>query len=192
MSLRYRGTCLPARRHYSRSTANARSSSWPPMSVTVLPATELPVGAPRGLSVASLVAPATLFVAIGLLIPIAILFRYSLNAFVPGKFMVEAGKARNWQWPRRIVAHPIRVQGVGVGDSRAKGGTVVIVRCRSHSCRLSPSGRDCRGSVRRRVLPCSRCRHWSPPDGRCDPARHQQRKPPARWSPLHCRCDPSG
>lgn len=37
-----------------------------------------------------LVAPATLFVAIGLLIPIAILLRYSLNAFVPGKFMVEA------------------------------------------------------------------------------------------------------
>ncbi len=31
-----------------------------------------------------------MFVAIGLLIPIAILFRYSLNAFVPGKFMVDA------------------------------------------------------------------------------------------------------
>jgi putative spermidine/putrescine transport system permease protein len=51
---------------------------------------ELPVGAPRGWPVASLMLPATLFVAIGLLIPIAILFRYSLNAFVPGKFMVEA------------------------------------------------------------------------------------------------------
>lgn len=39
---------------------------------------------------ASLVLPATLFVAIGLLIPITILARYSLNAFVPGKFMVDA------------------------------------------------------------------------------------------------------
>ena len=54
------------------------------------PAIELPVGATRGWRVGALVAPATLFVAIGLLIPVAILFRYSLNAFVPGKFMVEA------------------------------------------------------------------------------------------------------
>jgi putative spermidine/putrescine transport system permease protein len=38
----------------------------------------------------SLIGPATLVVAIGLLLPIAILFRYSLNAFVPGKFMVDA------------------------------------------------------------------------------------------------------
>ena len=53
-------------------------------------AIELPVGATRGWRVGALVAPATLFVAIGLLIPVAILFRYSLNAFVPGKFMVEA------------------------------------------------------------------------------------------------------
>jgi putative spermidine/putrescine transport system permease protein len=34
--------------------------------------------------------PAAVFVAIGLLVPIAILFRYSLNAFVPGKLMVDA------------------------------------------------------------------------------------------------------
>ena len=54
------------------------------------PAIELPVGATRGWRVGALVTPATLFVAIGLLIPVAILFRYSLNAFVPGKFMVEA------------------------------------------------------------------------------------------------------
>jgi len=66
------------------------------MSATHLPTTELAVGAPRGWSVASLVAPATLFVAIGLLIPIAILFRYSLNAFVPGKFMVEAVTLDNY------------------------------------------------------------------------------------------------
>lgn len=54
------------------------------------PAIELPVGATRGWRVGALVTPATVFVAIGLLIPVAILFRYSLNAFVPGKFMVEA------------------------------------------------------------------------------------------------------
>ena len=37
-----------------------------------------------------LIGPATIFVTIGLLIPIVILFRYSLNQFVPGKMMVEA------------------------------------------------------------------------------------------------------
>jgi putative spermidine/putrescine transport system permease protein len=42
------------------------------------------------LTAAGLIGPATIVVAIGLLLPIAILFRYSLNAFVPGKFMVEA------------------------------------------------------------------------------------------------------
>jgi putative spermidine/putrescine transport system permease protein len=42
------------------------------------------------LSAAGLVGPATLYVAVGLLIPLAILFRYSLNAFVPGQFMVDA------------------------------------------------------------------------------------------------------
>ena len=35
-------------------------------------------------------APATVFVAAGLLVPLAILFRYSLNEFVPGSMMVEA------------------------------------------------------------------------------------------------------
>jgi putative spermidine/putrescine transport system permease protein len=66
------------------------------MSASTQPATELAVGAPRGWSVASLITPATLFVAIGLLIPILILFRYSLNAFVPGKFMVEALTIENY------------------------------------------------------------------------------------------------
>jgi hypothetical protein len=36
------------------------------MSASIQPATELAVGAPRGWSVASLITPATLFVAIGL------------------------------------------------------------------------------------------------------------------------------
>ena len=44
----------------------------------------------RGLTASLLIAPATVFVAVSLLLPMAILFRYSLNAFVPGKFMVDA------------------------------------------------------------------------------------------------------
>jgi putative spermidine/putrescine transport system permease protein len=48
------------------------------------------------LNAAGLVAPATLYVAVGLLIPLAILFRYSLNQFVPGKFMVDALTVENY------------------------------------------------------------------------------------------------
>jgi putative spermidine/putrescine transport system permease protein len=44
----------------------------------------------------ALVGPATIFVAIMLMIPIVILFRYSLNAFVPGKFMVDALTIENY------------------------------------------------------------------------------------------------
>jgi putative spermidine/putrescine transport system permease protein len=43
-----------------------------------------------------LIGPATIFVTIGLLIPIVILFRYSLNQFVPGKMMVEAWTFENY------------------------------------------------------------------------------------------------
>jgi len=50
----------------------------------------------RRSTAALLVGPATLFVTIGLLLPIAILFRYSLNAFVPGKLMVEALTIENY------------------------------------------------------------------------------------------------
>jgi len=42
------------------------------------------------LTAAGLAGPATIYVGIGILLPLAILFRYSLNAFVPGKFMVDA------------------------------------------------------------------------------------------------------
>jgi putative spermidine/putrescine transport system permease protein len=45
---------------------------------------------------AALVTPATVFVALALLIPIAILFRYSLNRFEPGRFMVDALTAANY------------------------------------------------------------------------------------------------
>jgi len=48
------------------------------------------------LTAAGLVGPATIYVAIGLLLPLAILFRYSLNQFVPGKFMVDALTIENY------------------------------------------------------------------------------------------------
>jgi putative spermidine/putrescine transport system permease protein len=48
------------------------------------------------LSAASLIGPATFIVAAGLLIPIVILFRYSLNKFVPRLLMVEAFTFENY------------------------------------------------------------------------------------------------
>ena len=40
------------------------------------------------LSAATLLGPATVFVAAGLLMPLAILFRYSFNVFEPRRMMV--------------------------------------------------------------------------------------------------------
>ena len=48
------------------------------------------------LSAGSLIGPATVVVVIGLLLPIAILFRYSLNLFRPRVMMVEAFSAENY------------------------------------------------------------------------------------------------
>jgi len=48
------------------------------------------------LSAAALIGPATLIVALGLLIPIVILFRYSLNQYVPRILMVEAWTLENY------------------------------------------------------------------------------------------------
>jgi putative spermidine/putrescine transport system permease protein len=47
-------------------------------------------------AVAGLAGPATVYVGIGLLVPLAILLRYSLNQFVPGKFMVDALTVENY------------------------------------------------------------------------------------------------
>jgi len=57
------------------------------------------VGEGRGgslLSAGSLLGPATFVVVLGLLLPIAILFRYSLNQFRPRVMMVEAFSAENY------------------------------------------------------------------------------------------------
>jgi putative spermidine/putrescine transport system permease protein len=58
--------------------------------------TERPAGELGPVTAAGLIMPATVFVAIGLIVPIAILFRYSLNAFVPGKMMVDALTIENY------------------------------------------------------------------------------------------------
>jgi len=54
--------------------------------------------APRSatLTAAALAGPATIYVGLGILLPLAILLRYSLNQFVPGKFMVDALTAENY------------------------------------------------------------------------------------------------
>jgi putative spermidine/putrescine transport system permease protein len=44
----------------------------------------------------TLIGPATIFVTVSLVLPILIHFRYSLNAFVPGKLMVEAVTLENY------------------------------------------------------------------------------------------------
>src|SRR6185503_1520466 len=48
------------------------------------------------LTAAGLIGPATLYVGVGILLPLAILFRYGLNQFVPGKFMVDALTVENY------------------------------------------------------------------------------------------------
>lgn len=58
-------------------------------------AIEQPVGS-RRLTAAALVGPATLVVLVGICLPILLLFRFSLNRFVPGKFMVEALTSANY------------------------------------------------------------------------------------------------
>ncbi|WP_160121860.1 ABC transporter permease [Rhodovarius lipocyclicus] len=52
--------------------------------------------AARKAGAAGLIAPATLVVALGLLLPLGLLFRYSLNRFVPGEFMVDALTVENY------------------------------------------------------------------------------------------------
>jgi putative spermidine/putrescine transport system permease protein len=58
-------------------------------------AVEQPVGS-RRLTAAALIGPATGVVAVGIFLPILLLFRFSLNQFVPGKFMVAALTPANY------------------------------------------------------------------------------------------------
>src|SRR5262249_57875696 len=52
--------------------------------------------APRRTVAGALLGPATVAVVLGLLVPLAILFRYSFNRFVPGRLMVEALTGENY------------------------------------------------------------------------------------------------
>jgi putative spermidine/putrescine transport system permease protein len=56
------------------------------------------MNAARGthITAAGLAGPATIYVGLGILLPLATLLRYSLNQFVPGKFMVDALTAENY------------------------------------------------------------------------------------------------
>lgn len=52
-------------------------------------------GAPRW-TAAAMIAPASLVVTIGIVVPIVILFRYSLNQYTPAKMMVDAATIENY------------------------------------------------------------------------------------------------
>ena len=49
-----------------------------------------------GWTAAAMLSPATIVVTIGIVIPIVILFRYSLNQFTPAKVMVDAFTLENY------------------------------------------------------------------------------------------------
>lgn len=66
------------------------------MSSTRQPAGAAADGRIGFLSASTLLAPATIFVAVGLLVPLAILFRYSLNRFEPRRMMVDAFSIENY------------------------------------------------------------------------------------------------
>ena len=74
--------------------------------------------APRRSVAGALLGPATLAVVLGLLVPLAILFRYSLNRFVPGRLMVEALTVENYvkfftdPYYVAVLVRTVRVSGV--------------------------------------------------------------------------------
>jgi putative spermidine/putrescine transport system permease protein len=80
----------------ARSLAGAAGAA-PAAPVPAAPAARRLTGAGQpAMPIGSLVGPATIYVGLLLIIPLAFLFRYSLNAFVPGKFMVEALTIENY------------------------------------------------------------------------------------------------
>src|SRR5262245_49205262 len=102
-------------------------------------AIETPIGTGRTWTPAALVGPATIFVALGLLIPIAILFRYSLNAFVPGKFMVDALTLENYvkfftdPYYLNVLMRTVRVAAVTTLLSLVMGFPLAYVLARTRS-----------------------------------------------------------
>ena len=85
-----------------------------------------PAGAGRrapGWTAAAMIGPASLVVTIGILLPVVILFRYSLNRFTPGRFMVEAVTAENYV---KFVTDPFYV---GVLARTLRVATVCTLLC---------------------------------------------------------------
>ncbi|MFG1374402.1 ABC transporter permease [Xanthobacter oligotrophicus] len=77
----------------STATTSPGGASAPPLNLPAPGARER-----RRLSPAfGLAAPGTLFVVLALMGPLALMFRYSLNRFVPGQMMVEAFTLANYQ-----------------------------------------------------------------------------------------------
>ncbi|MET3355818.1 UNVERIFIED_ORG: putative spermidine/putrescine transport system permease protein [Xanthobacter viscosus] len=77
----------------SAATTNPGGATAPPLNLPAPGARER-----RRLSPAfGLAAPGTLFVVLALMGPLALMFRYSLNRFVPGQMMVEALTLANYQ-----------------------------------------------------------------------------------------------
>src|SRR5690349_20366774 len=66
------------------------------MAVEATPAGTVEERGGFSLSAAALIGPATFIIALGLLVPIVILFRYSLNKFVPRLMMVDAVTTENY------------------------------------------------------------------------------------------------
>jgi putative spermidine/putrescine transport system permease protein len=93
----------------------------------------------RAWNAASLVAPATLFVAVLLLVPLAILFRYSLNQFIPGKFMVDALTLENYVkfftdiYYVNILVRTARVSAICTVICLVMGGPLAYVLARTRS-----------------------------------------------------------
>jgi putative spermidine/putrescine transport system permease protein len=79
-------------------------------------------GAP-GWTAAAMIGPASLVVTVGILLPVVILFRYSLNRFTPGRFMVEAVTAENYV---KFVTDPFYV---GVLARTLRVATVCTLLC---------------------------------------------------------------
>lgn len=83
-------------RPLSEAPVTSSASSSPATSGAAAPAVTALPPAPRGREVRrlapayGLTAPATIFVLLALMGPLALMFRYSLNRFVPGQMMVEA------------------------------------------------------------------------------------------------------
>lgn len=76
------------------------------------------------LSAAALLAPATLVVLVFLALPLVLLFRYSLNRFVPGQFMVDALTGENYV---KLVSDPYYGAVLLTTISMATGVTIVCL-----------------------------------------------------------------